>query len=92
MAKDESFLGVIDAIGSITMPTFKGLFAMFCACEVDSERSGQLYREIRRKHRKYHDFAIRGARRSRSYVNMVKVGFRIGEFGVSKRIAQLERA
>ena len=74
------------------MPTFNGLFAMFTACEVDSERSRQLYRETHRKHRKYHDFAIRGARRSRSYVNMVKVGFQIGEFGVSKRIAQLERA
>lgn len=74
------------------MPTFNGLFAMLFACDVDSERSCQLYCETHRKHRKYQDFAIRGARRSMSYVNMVKVGFQFGEFGVSKRIAQFERA
>ena len=57
------------------MPTFKGVFAMFCACEVVSERGGQLYREIYCKHRKSHDFVIHVARPSGTYVNMVKVGF-----------------
>ncbi len=39
----------------------------------------QLYRETCRKHRKYHDFAYSGARRSGTYVNMVKVAFEHGE-------------
>jgi hypothetical protein len=46
---------------------------------VDSAGSGQLYRENRRKHPKYHDFAQADARRSRTYVNMVKIVFQSGE-------------
>lgn len=62
------------------MPIFSGFCAISSASGVVSDGSDRLYRETCAKHRKSHDFAYRGARRSGSYVNMVKVAFQRGEY------------
>ena len=61
------------------MPIFSGFLIIFRKSGVIAVGGGQLYREIFRKHWISEDFAYRGARRSSSYVNMVKVGFHSGE-------------
>jgi len=66
---------------SITMPIFKD-FAVISSRYFEVRAEGApLYSENTRKRPNFRDFAHRGARRSGSYVNMVKVGFNVGKFG-----------
>jgi hypothetical protein len=61
------------------MPIFKD-FSVINSRYFDVGAEGALlYSENTRKRPNFGDFAHRGARRSGSYVNMVKVGFQRGE-------------
>jgi len=61
------------------MPIFKDFWVIFCRYSAVRADGDPLYSENPRKRRSFGDLAHRGARRSRSYVNMVKVGFQRGE-------------
>ena len=52
---------------------------MFSGTCENSGGSAQLYRETYRKRPKSRDFSYCGERPSRTYVNMVKTAFQIGE-------------